>query len=294
MRLLPLKCLSVLGSLLIVSGSALAQPSDSGDRMDQMLNQVDQPGYWQSAPASQGNQGQINRQYQGSAQCLGAPWSGTGQYAGRSSGQFPGGNGQYVGGSNGQFLGGNGQYVGGSSGQFLGGNGQYAGRSNGQFPGGNGQFVDRGSLSGGFGGGGLLRTFFGGGAPQQPVKPPENPFAPRNLLKDFLGGDTSSSSTDPQSLYNARSNLQVANDQAAQAEDAASRASWGHKDTRLNAAAEAQDHANAARGAADRATSAAYGKSMPANDAAAQARDAANRAQAAADRASYNASLASD
>jgi hypothetical protein len=150
--------------------------------------------------------------------------------------------------------------------------------------------------------GNLLKMFLGGGQPQQaPMVQQQsaaqsNPFTAQNLLKAFMGGTPSTGTDGNASNYNsgavgnAQSNLQTARDQAAQAESACSRASYGEKSYRSSAASEAQDHANAARAAADRATSAAYGQSSSANDYAAQARNAADRAQAAADRAQYNAS----
>lgn len=145
----------------------------------------------------------------------------------------------------------------------------------------------------------LMQMFFGNGQQQQqqqPAKPPENPFSPRSLLRSFLG-DTGSSAPagaagDQQALSTARSNCQIANDQAAQAEGCEGRTRYGDKGGRMSAASEAQGHANEARAAASRATSAAAGHFSPANDAAAQARNAADRAQAAADRARYNADTA--
>jgi hypothetical protein len=139
----------------------------------------------------------------------------------------------------------------------------------------------------------LLRMFFGGQqqAPAMQAPAQQNPFTPQNLLRTFLGGSPSGGTGfSSEASGNAQSNLQVALDQAAQAEDACSRASNGQKDMRSSAAEEAQNHANAARAAADRAASATAGQSQTAQDYAAQARDAANRAQAAADRARYNAS----
>lgn len=128
---------------------------------------------------------------------------------------------------------------------------------------------------------------------QRSATPAQNPFkmSRQDLLKMFLGGSGSSSaSANPQKFYDASAALQSAVDQAAQAEAAASRASYGSdQGARLSAAAEAQNHANAARGAADQATSVAAGGSSEAQDAAAQARNAADRAQYAADRAAANA-----
>jgi hypothetical protein len=118
----------------------------------------------------------------------------------------------------------------------------------------------------------------------------------QDILRMFMGGSAPGGSNQQQSqrnssaLYSAQSQLQIARDQAAQAESAASRASYGSdKGARLSAASEAQNHANAARAAADQASSTAYGTSNDASDAAAQARNEANRAQAAADRAQANA-----
>lgn len=124
--------------------------------------------------------------------------------------------------------------------------------------------------------------------------PGQSPFGrltKQDILRIFLGGSSSgSSSQNPQKYYDASSNRQVALDQASQAESAAARASYGtNRDAKLSAAAEARNHANAARAAADRATSAAYGGSNEAQDAAAQARDAANRAEYAANQADANA-----
>lgn len=132
------------------------------------------------------------------------------------------------------------------------------------------------------------------GSPARPMN--QNPFTPQNLLKTFLGGSPNTGSggsggtvDDSAAVGNAQSQLQIARDQAAQAEGDAGRASYGERSSRKSAAYSAQCHADAARAAADRATSIAGGHSLAANDAAAQARNAANRAQAAADRASYNA-----
>ncbi|MBX9570064.1 MAG: hypothetical protein K2X77_14285 [Candidatus Obscuribacterales bacterium] len=83
--------------------------------------------------------------------------------------------------------------------------------------------------------------------------------------------------------------MQCAIDQKAQAENAASRANSGNRDSRLSAASQAQYHADSARNWADKTASTAYGASSLAQDAAARARDAANRAQEAANRARYNA-----
>lgn len=83
--------------------------------------------------------------------------------------------------------------------------------------------------------------------------------------------------------------MQCAIDQKAQAENAASRANSGTRDSRLSAASQAQYHADAARNWADKTASTAYGASSLAQDAAARARDAANRAQEAANRARYSA-----
>jgi hypothetical protein len=117
-----------------------------------------------------------------------------------------------------------------------------------------------------------------------------NPFSMRNLLRTFLGDSPGGNKADDSAaLGNARSQYQVASDQACQAEGAEGRTKYGDKGSRMNAAYSAQCHADAARAAADRATGVAAGKSSPVNDAAAQARNAAARAQAAADRARYNA-----
>lgn len=88
---------------------------------------------------------------------------------------------------------------------------------------------------------------------------------------------------------NARTYLQTALDQAAQAEAASLRANNGNRDSRLAAAEEAHYCALAAEEAASNATTAAAGGPLEANDVAAQARNAAARARAAADRARYNA-----
>lgn len=106
----------------------------------------------------------------------------------------------------------------------------------------------------------------------------------------FGGGQNPHAGQRTDAIYRARSQLQVARDQAAQAEAAASRAQYGTDGyTKSSAAAEAQDHANAARAAADRATAAAGGGPSEALEAAAQARNEAARAQYAADRAAANA-----
>lgn len=132
------------------------------------------------------------------------------------------------------------------------------------------------------------------------------PFSKQNLLRIFLGGGTggtggfggSSSSNSPEKQAHdssvtgqAEALLQRANDQAAQAESDAARASYGDdKGARQSAASSARYHANDANEAADTAASITYGQSQYAQDYAAQARNAANRAQEAADRAQYNAS----
>lgn len=104
------------------------------------------------------------------------------------------------------------------------------------------------------------------------------------------GGSSNDYARNQEAYGNASSYMQTAIDQAAQAESAAARASYGSdKYARQAAASEAQNHANAARGAADSATSAASGATGAAQDQAAKARDAANRAQYAADRAASNA-----
>lgn len=124
-----------------------------------------------------------------------------------------------------------------------------------------------------------------------------NPFTMQNLLKIFLGetpGGGTNPANDSAAIGNARSQCQVANDQASQAEGAEGRTKYGSKSSRNSAAYSAQCHADAARAAADRATGIAAGKSQAANDAAAQARNAAARAQAAADRARYNAATATE
>lgn len=100
----------------------------------------------------------------------------------------------------------------------------------------------------------------------------------------------SGSSDSCNKLYSANQHLQTANDQASQAESAASAASYGDRSSRLAAAERSRYHAIAARAAADRATSAAYGGGTSASDAAAKARAAADRAQAAANDATYRAS----
>lgn len=92
--------------------------------------------------------------------------------------------------------------------------------------------------------------------------------------------------------FHARSQLQVALDQATQAESAAGRANYGDKLSRMAAAEQASYNAIAAREAASRASASAAGGLIDANDAAAQAHQAAYRAQAAADRARYAASAA--
>ncbi|HEY9871779.1 MAG TPA: hypothetical protein V6D08_21675, partial [Candidatus Obscuribacterales bacterium] len=93
------------------------------------------------------------------------------------------------------------------------------------------------------------------------------------------GGQNPDAGQRTDATYRARSELQVARDQAAQAESAASRAQYGSdRYAKSSAAAEAQNHANAARAAADRATSAAGGGPSEALDAAAQARNEAARA----------------
>lgn len=126
----------------------------------------------------------------------------------------------------------------------------------------------------------------------------QNPFArlsPKDVFRIMFGGNPGDNSAaarerNANAYAGASGNLQTALDQAAQAEDAASRASYGSdQGARQSAAAEAQDHANAARAAADAAYETAYGASSEAQDQAAQARDAANRAQYAADRGAANA-----
>lgn len=127
-----------------------------------------------------------------------------------------------------------------------------------------------------------------------PAAPPanSNPFTMQNVLKIFLGetpGGRTNLPNDSAAVGNARSQCQVANDQASQAEGDEGRTKYGSKSSRQSAAYSAQCHADAARAAADRATGIAAGKSQAAKDAAVQARNAAARAQAAANRARYNA-----
>ena len=116
----------------------------------------------------------------------------------------------------------------------------------------------------------------------------QNPFklTRQDILRIFLGGDLSNSQGNSQAVYGVRENLQRASNEAEQAESASSRAGYeGDRDSRLSAASEAQNHANAARAAADEATSEAASGTSEAKDAAASARAEADRAQAAADRA---------
>src|SRR5262249_25662286 len=85
-----------------------------------------------------------------------------------------------------------------------------------------------------------LLSIFMGGSPQpapQP-KPAQNPFTPGGLLKTFFGGSEGSGNPAQEAsvLGDAQSDLQVARDQAAQAESAAERASNGDRGSRLSAA----------------------------------------------------------
>ena len=96
-------------------------------------------------------------------------------------------------------------------------------------------------------------------------------------------------SDDAAKVNSCQQYMQCAIDQKAQAENAASRANTGTRDSRLSAASQAQYHADSARNWADKTASTAYGASSLAQDAAARARDAANRAQEAANRARYSA-----
>ena len=131
------------------------------------------------------------------------------------------------------------------------------------------------------------------GRPWQNASPNLFNLTGQDILRIMLGGPSKASGNSAKnaSAYSdAAAKRQVAVDQAAQADAAASRARYEQsRDARLSAAAEAQDHANAARYAADEATAAAAGGSSEAQDAAAQARNAADRAQAAADQAHANA-----
>lgn len=131
----------------------------------------------------------------------------------------------------------------------------------------------------------------------QAAQTPFGRLTPRDVFRIMFGGGSAPDAPQDQgrnnnAIYGAQGQLQVARDQAAQAESAASRAQYGSSYERQSAAAEAQNHANAARAAADRATSQAAGGPSPAQDAAAQARNEAARAQYAADRAHANAANA--
>lgn len=132
------------------------------------------------------------------------------------------------------------------------------------------------------------------GGMRQPMQSGPSPFSPRGLMRIFFeggsGGGTPNPGQDNSANGNIEAQLQIARDQAAQAEGDASRASYGSdKWAKQSAASSAQYHANAANAAADNAYSQAYGKSQTAQNYAAQARNAANRAQEAANRARYNA-----
>ncbi|MBI4532867.1 MAG: hypothetical protein HY711_02880 [Candidatus Melainabacteria bacterium] len=120
----------------------------------------------------------------------------------------------------------------------------------------------------------------------------QNPFklSRQEILRIMLGGSNNAMTKNPNAVYGARDNLQLASDAAAQAESACSRAYYaGNRDEALSAAAEAQNQANVARAAADRATQAASDGSSEAKDAASAAHSESSRAQAAADRAAAHA-----
>ncbi|MBX9951730.1 MAG: hypothetical protein K2Y39_21345 [Candidatus Obscuribacterales bacterium] len=145
-------------------------------------------------------------------------------------------------------------------------------------------------------------SLFGGGQQAAPVQP-RGPMTKRDLLRMFLEGDNSSSTSagnSAQAQYQKQQSNQRKYNNAAQyrqtAEDAAMRAlgaeertRYGNKSSRMSAADEAYYAAQAARGAANSATSAAAGGGVSASDAAASARNAADRAQGSADRARSNA-----
>lgn len=96
-------------------------------------------------------------------------------------------------------------------------------------------------------------------------------------------------SGDSQAEYNAQEKRRQAFNKEQQARDALARTRYGDRSSRLSAASEAQQDANAARYAANQATSFAEGHSLEANNYAAQARNAADRAQEWANQARYNA-----
>ncbi len=128
----------------------------------------------------------------------------------------------------------------------------------------------------------------------RPISTPFGKLTPQEIFRIMFGGGSAPGSPqDPGrnsgAIYGAQGQLQVARDQAAQAESAASRAQYGSSSERRSQAAQAQNHANAARAAADSATAQAGGGPSEAQNAAAQARNEAARAQYAADRAHANA-----
>ncbi len=129
------------------------------------------------------------------------------------------------------------------------------------------------------------------GCPPQPTPL----FNRHTILQTLFGsGSTASGKEDSKNLNRIRSQvlnkLQTANDQAARAQSACDRASYGSdKYARKQAAEEAYYAAQAANSAADAAYSLSGGTTSDISGLASQARSAADRAQGAADRASANA-----
>lgn len=115
----------------------------------------------------------------------------------------------------------------------------------------------------------------------------------QNLLRVFLGGGAQGGSggggyganRDPSAIGRASSQRSYALSQADAAEACASRARYGPKDSRKDAAYEARSHANIARAAAEKAQAAASQGGDEARGYASDAWAAANRAESAASRA---------
>jgi len=120
----------------------------------------------------------------------------------------------------------------------------------------------------------------------------QNPFnlSPFGVLHYLWDDTTYTSSSDPVSLTEVRSDLQQAQQYSSMAESAATRAKYAtNPQERQEAATQAQQYANMARAAANRANAVAEGGSSNPADVAALAQQVAAQAQAQASQASANA-----
>ena len=120
----------------------------------------------------------------------------------------------------------------------------------------------------------------------------QNPFnlSPFGVLHYLWDPTTYTSSSDPVSLTEVRSDLQQAQQYSVLAESAAKRAKYAtDPQERQSAAAQAQQYANMSRAAADRANAVAEGGSSNPADVAALAQQVAAQAQAQASQASLSA-----